>query len=139
MDKILWDDRFSVGVAEFDDQHRRLAELINQLGDCIGQSAGSEAVADVLSALSEYASTHFEAEEALLQRLGYPELNAQWQEHTEFCETVANACYDASCGSVDLPALSAYLMHWWEDHILLFDMRYKSFVAGQIPPSPNKA
>ncbi len=137
MEKLSWDERFSVGVSEFDAQHRRLAELINQLTDCIDQPVYSEAVADVLHALSEYASSHFEAEESLLQRLAYPELESQWKDHTEFCETVANACYDASCGNADLPALTAYLNHWWTDHILRLDHRYKAFVAQHMGSAPQ--
>lgn len=139
MEKLVWENRFSVGVPEFDEQHRKLADLINQLVDCHGQPAHSEAVADVLHALSEYASTHFEAEENLLQRLAYPELEAQWKDHTEFCETVANACYDASCNTADLPALLAYLTHWWTDHILRLDMRYRPFVAARLglPANPG--
>lgn len=31
MEKIIWDEGFSVGVSEMDRQHRRIIELINSL------------------------------------------------------------------------------------------------------------
>ena len=77
--------RFSVGVPEFDDQHRKLAELINQLLDCVGQPAQARRWRMSPKRLLEYASTHFEAEEAFWN--GWPpELEGQWRSIRSFAK-----------------------------------------------------
>ena len=128
MNRLCWNDSFSVGVSELDEHHRRLAELINKLADEVDATPESEAVVDILSALSDYANYHFAREEKLLEQHQYPALGEQIDEHSHFCEIVADACYDATCGDLNLHSLLDYLRHWWVDHILRNDFRYKSFL-----------
>lgn len=134
MTQLIWDDSFSVGVPELDRHHQRLAELINELAASQDKPAHSEEIVDILSALSDYANYHFAHEEHLMGVHGYPDLADHLSEHNVFCEMVANACYQATCSALDLPALLAYLCTWWEDHILRVDIKYKPFLAPQNRP-----
>jgi hemerythrin-like metal-binding protein len=88
LEKVVWNDTFSVGVAEMDAQHRKLLILINQLVDCHAARDGmtSEKFHDVLSGMFDYAQVHFKAEEDYLQRIGYPQLSAHEKEHVAFVE-----------------------------------------------------
>ena len=131
MDRLTWDDRFSVGIEELDGHHRRLAELINELADNVNAPTRSEAVTDILSALSDYAAYHFEREEALLHHQQYPGLDDHVREHNMFCEIVADACFQAACHSLNLQSLLDYLFGWWSDHILRVDYQYKAFLQGK--------
>ena len=48
---ITWSSMFSVGVAEIDNQHKKLVELINQLNDAMHAGKGADVMGKVLSEL----------------------------------------------------------------------------------------
>jgi hemerythrin-like metal-binding protein len=85
MATMEWKDSYSVGETKMDDQHKGLIVLINQLGgeDEIG-------VREVLEKLQEYVDVHFRDEEALLEKIGYPDLDKQKVEHETFAKWFGN-------------------------------------------------
>lgn len=34
---LAWDDAYATGFSEIDDQHKKLFQVINRLGECIGK------------------------------------------------------------------------------------------------------
>ena len=133
MKKIIWDDSLSVGEAELDSQHRRLADLINLLGEEARESGNGKLVEKAIGKLTVYAFTHFGHEEKLLARCGFPGLEAQRAEHDQFSQTLMRFSRDAAVGLLDQAKLFNYLSQWWAHHILEEDMRYKPFVAKENP------
>ena len=65
MEPIEWTDSFSVGVALFDEQHRRLIDMLNKMIEDPAADTRSETVADVLTDMTRYAQEHFKAEEEI--------------------------------------------------------------------------
>lgn len=131
MQKIHWDESMSVGVAELDSQHQRLADLVNRLVDLPPGPNNAKFMEQAIAKLTVYAFTHFGHEEKLLARVGYPELEAHRSEHEDFGQTLMRFSHDAAAGVLDRPRLFNYLSDWWTHHILDADMRYKPFVAGK--------
>jgi len=133
LEKMVWNDTFSVGVAEMDAQHRKLFILINQLVDCRTARDGttSEKLHDVLSGTLDYTQVHFKAEEDYLQRIGYPQLPAQEKEHAAFVEKMTTYCMAASYGVLDYEGAYHYMREWLLSHILESDMQYRHFVEGR--------
>jgi hemerythrin-like metal-binding protein/PAS domain S-box-containing protein len=133
LEKVVWNDTFSVGVAEMDAQHRKLLILINQLVDCHATRDGtaSEKFHDVLSSMFDYALVHFKAEEAYLQRIGYPQLSAHEKEHSAFVEKMTTYSMAASHGVLDCEGAYHYMREWVLSHILKSDMQYRQFVEGR--------
>lgn len=127
---IVWDESFSVGVPMLDAHHRHLADLINRLAGCIGQTDHSEAVDDILGELIRYAMVHFEHEERLMQEHGYPHFEAHRAHHLNFCEVVAETSYGATLGVISVGELLAYLTRWWQHHIRHDDMQFKPYLAA---------
>lgn len=134
MDMITWNESFSVGVAELDSQHQRLADLINLLHAQAQEPADNKLLEKAISKLTVYAFTHFGDEEKLLARCGYPDLEAHIAEHEEFGQTLMRFSRDAAVGMLDRPKLFRFLKEWWAHHILDVDRQYKPFVAA---PPPN--
>lgn len=132
---IIWNDRYSVGVALLDQHHRRLAQLINRLAECASERALSESVGDVLDALVRYAEYHFRHEEALMEAAGYPALAEHRGEHLAFCEMISETCYTAMHGIIGIDELLDYLTLWWQEHILLEDMRYRPLLGSLDHPA----
>jgi len=129
---IIWNDSFSVGVELMDHHHQQLARLINRLSEHTSETLNSEAVTDILDALVRYAEYHFREEEALLAQVNYRELENHRQEHLQFCEIIAETCYDAAHGIVGARELYSYLTRWWRNHILHEDMKYKPVLSGLV-------
>ncbi len=79
-----WNNSYSVKVAMCDQQHQKLFEIMNQLAGAMRMGKGQEAVDGTLNNLLEYTQTHFQDEEALLEKTNYPHLAAHQQMHRTF-------------------------------------------------------
>ena len=131
--RIEWGERFSVGVAVLDEQHKELIRMINSLIDNQHAGADSEAMVDVLEKMTEYAAYHFRTEERLFSEYEYPQHASHNAEHTEFKTKAARFCMDAIAGKNGLAReVLRYLSAWLTSHILLSDMKYKPFFAAKI-------
>ena len=127
--KIEWNESFSVGVRRLDEQHKQILAMINQLVEAAPVDVHSEIISELLGRLTAYARQHFETEEELLDLHGYPELAEQKAEHREYRFAVAGLCADAMRHEGSVPKdLLRFLKDWWEHHILESDMKYRSFL-----------
>lgn len=128
MEKIKWDDSFSVGVKRLDEQHRQIIGIINKLIDANDASVDSELISDTLTEMRQYASDHFETEEHLMTEYKYPDYKSNKDHHIEFRKNTAGFSMDTLQYKRTVPAeILTYLKEWWVDHILKVDMRYKAF------------
>ncbi len=130
MEKIKWDDSFSVGVSEMDRQHRRIIDLINSLIERQKIEVDSEIISDTLTRMLEYANEHFRREEQYMLESAYPDYSRQREEHNEFRKKTAFFSIDIIKGKAAIPKeILTYLKDWWTNHILKSDMRYKDFFS----------
>lgn len=128
MEKIKWDDSFSVGVSEMDRQHKRIIDLINSLIEKQEMEVDSEIISDTLTRMLEYANEHFGREEQYMLESGYPDYSRQKEEHNEFRKRTAFFSVDTIKHKMTIPKeVLAYLKEWWVNHILNADMKYKAF------------
>jgi hemerythrin-like metal-binding protein/PAS domain S-box-containing protein len=134
LEKVVWNDSYSVGVPALDDQHKKLVGLINRLADCHAASncGSSGAFHEVLSRMFDYAQVHFKAEEDHLHRIGYPQLAEQKIEHAAFVGKMASFSMAAAEGAQDAAAVHRYLKAWLLSHILESDMQYRPFVESKL-------
>jgi hemerythrin-like metal-binding protein len=108
--KKEWKDRFSVGIAELDAQHRGLLDLINKIGE-LADTRGTvnSSAFGALNEMIRYADNHFRTEEGYLQRYGYPGYREQKKEHDAFVERAFSMAQDLeketglSLGAIILP------------------------------------
>lgn len=128
MEKIIWDEGFSVGVSEMDRQHRRIIDIINSLIEKQDIEVDSEIISDTLIMMLEYANEHFRREEQYMLESDYPGYSRQRQEHNEFRKRTAFFSIDTIRHKTAIPKeVLAYLKEWWVNHILKIDMKYKAF------------
>lgn len=127
MEKIIWDEGFSVGVSEMDRQHRRIIDIINSLIEKQDIGVDSEIISDTLIMMLEYANEHFRREEQYMLESGYPDYSRQRREHNEFRKRTAFFSIDTIRHKTAIPKeVLAYLKEWWVNHILNADMKYKT-------------
>ncbi len=66
------DDAHFIGIAVIDQQHRRLATLINQLNLAVRDKADEAIVQELFQELAAYTAEHFATEHELMERYHYP-------------------------------------------------------------------
>lgn len=72
---IEWnEEQLSVGVPEFDSEHRKLITRVNEIYALLDDSPDLEAIETVLSTLRTEVQAHFANEEAYMERTGSPRL-----------------------------------------------------------------
>ena len=118
-----WSDDFLVGVAEIDEQHRRLIEMIGSFYEALREKKpASEALAALLDGLVEYTRYHFTTEERLMARSGFPASKDHREQHARFVSTVGNLVERVSSGQLVLSLeATSFLREWLVNHILKSD------------------
>lgn len=137
MAAISWNALMSVGIAEFDADHRTLVGLINDLHRSIGDDEEYATLGSVLKALEDYAQHHFAREETVLAAVGYPALASHVAAHHDLFSRVKDLKerYDTDRTTVRAKDCLAFLHKWLIEHICSTDMDYRSYVVGQADPA----
>ena len=130
MEKIMWNNNFSVGVQNLDEQHKKIIKILNKLIEMNDTTVDSEIISDTLTEMTKYASEHFEAEEKLMNENNYPDYLLQKEQHKQFREKTVRFCLDTMSYKATIPIeVLSFLREWWINHILSSDMKYKTFFS----------
>lgn len=128
MAAIQWDAKYSVGVAEFDDQHKKLIAIINELDEAMRSGKGKDVIGKVVHGLVEYTVTHFAAEEKKMSAMKYPGYLAQKGEHDKFVTKIKQFEADMKSGKIAMSVeVMAFLKDWLINHISGTDKKYTAF------------
>lgn len=124
---VLTDDLLT-GIDEIDAQHRRLFELVNGLNAAIAQKESRAVVGRTLDELVEYTRTHFAAEEAMMARYHYPQIEQHKKGHEKLLHRVLTFqnMYEHGAPNIESEVL-CFLKDWLLNHIRKTDMAYVPF------------
>jgi len=115
-----------------DNQHRKLFELVNELGQALHAGRGSDVVGRILLSLIDYTEYHFLAEEKLMERYKFAGLPTHRGEHKYLTERVQAFEKEFDAGNRDItPQLLMFLQKWLTNHIQVVDQRYGDFLNAQ--------
>lgn len=120
---IEWTRELESGIPVIDTQHKRIIDFINELDDAC-RTGNKEETDHVMEGLLNYTVTHFEFEEALQEKAGYPYLKAHRRIHEIFMKKVAEIRGRASQGEDVAPLLLNLLQGWLASHIKGEDRDY---------------
>ena len=124
---ITWEDKFSLGLDEINEQHKSLVDLINRVWQSIIEKSDKERVFALIEELERYTLAHFAAEETFMRVTEYPEFSKHKKEHQDFIARVADEKKHAvSTGNLSLDMMY-FLRDWLVDHILVSDKHYAEF------------
>lgn len=118
-----WTREFDSGIPVIDTQHKRIVEFINELDDACRTHNAAE-TQHVMEGLLNYTVTHFEFEEDLQEKAGYPFLKAHRRIHEIFMKKVAEIRSRAEKGQDVAPELLVLLKGWLASHIKGEDRDY---------------
>ena len=128
---IAWTSDLNTGIDVIDNQHKRIVDYINQLGDAI-QQRNKLTVGRVLEELVDYTVSHFAFEENLQEEAGYELAKPHKGVHDMFIKRVAKYQERHSAEEDIARELHAMLSTWLIHHIKRDDMAYVSEVKANI-------
>ena len=126
MEKIVWDDRFKIGVEVVDRAHAKLFRIINKLSDLSQDTSASHAAyREGIKYLESYTMTHFSEEEAYMRSIRYNGYAEHKRIHDNFRnKTLISLKRDLELSSFSGAAVERFvgtLNRWLSEHIMLED------------------
>ncbi|MGC3998096.1 MAG: bacteriohemerythrin [Anaeromyxobacter sp.] len=129
---INWKPQLSVGVKLFDDQHKVLIGMINDLHAALAGGKGNDVMGPILTGLAEYTQTHFAEEEQLLAKHGYPGLAVHKIEHRKLLDQVGALQQKHKSGNTMISVeVMHFLRDWLSTHIQGEDAQYGKFLNAR--------
>ncbi len=128
--KLIWEDKYSVGVEEIDNQHKHLFEIVNEIFDGMGKGMTEEKLLKIISALVEYKKGHFETEEKYFVKFNYENTGEHVKQHHYFDSRIEEIIKKHQ-GDVDGLAfeLVDFIEDWLIVHLMEADQKYKECFA----------
>ena len=124
---IIWNDSYSVGVKEIDDQHKKLFELINQTYKVMTEKQGRDAGKKIIDGLVDYTVYHFSHEEGLMRKAEYSDYDEHIKKHEKLVGQVVDFQKKFDSGEADIDQdLMKFLKEWLSNHIMGTDKFYTS-------------
>ncbi|WP_018963593.1 bacteriohemerythrin [Coprothermobacter platensis] len=134
MPVVVWKDEYSVGIKVIDDQHKELFNRVNKLFDDVSQG-NTKTILTTMDFLSSYVVYHFDAEEQLMAKANYPELENHRKEHEWFKHEVSDLRDSISKDGVGVTTtlkLNKLLVDWLINHVTKTDIKFAPFVKQVV-------
>lgn len=130
---VPWSKGLETGIRRFDDEHKQLIRLLNQMYVGINEGKGAQFMEEVLNELVEYTVYHFSDEEEEMQKHGYPNYEQHKKEHGKLLDEVSNFIEKYKQGDVTIGLdMMDFLKDWVSQHIMRSDMKYADFFADKL-------
>lgn len=128
---MQWSQMFSVGVTQFDNEHKKLVDLLNNLHDAMKAGKGNDVIGKTLDGLISYTATHFASEEKLMQQHNYPAFAKHKTEHISLTNQALQIQKDFHAGKALPSNLLQFLKDWLLKHIGNEDKLYGPFLNSK--------
>jgi hemerythrin len=123
---IVWADKYSVGVAEIDNQHKKLIETINSLNEIIRTIPDKDKIEIIINNIVEYKKFHFATEEKYFHQFGFEGTTLHETAHHNFDINVKKLIETHSDNPLALAfSLIDFLEDWFLKHLTNMDQLYK--------------
>ena len=121
-----WKDEYSVGVSRFDNHHKKLFDIANQLHEMMKSGKGEDVIEPVLRELIDYTKYHLAEEEKTMERIGYSNITSHKRAHVIFTEQLNNAMIEIEKGRTTFVVIKVAqtVIDWLIDHIFGIDQKY---------------
>ena len=86
----FWQQEYNTGNLQVDGQHQQLFEIVNALHDAVVTRKNVYTMQELLEALANHTTEHFQTEEALMMRVDYPDYDRHKQTHDCLLSKVDN-------------------------------------------------
>lgn len=131
---LKWDDSLLIGIENIDSQHKELFKYLDKFLSAMRERKGKEEIESALNFLEEYVIKHFNDEEEIQRRCGYPKIKEQVNEHEYFKNELKQLrmTFDKKGESV-LLALNVQnkITEWVKNHISKLDKDLGDYIKNK--------
>ena len=127
---IEWKDIYSVSINTFDNQHKKLFDIINELSDEMNSGKAEKNIKKIFDDLAEYTVYHFESEEKEFKAHNYPKADEHIAIHKQFVDKVVELKSQTNELLATISTMN-FLTDWLKNHILKTDKEYSEFLISK--------
>lgn len=128
-DAYVFSNEYLTGIELIDSEHRQLFALVNEVHALVHDEFIFDKYDEIMRILTElrnYTEMHFHDEEAYMEEINYPELDAQRRAHNAFIEKLVDINFEELENLDDnqqeyLLDILDFLAKWLVNHILRMD------------------
>ena len=128
---IAWSEEYELGNDFVDSQHKRLFELVGNIGQSCLDGGDLNTISETLDFLLQYTAQHFSDEEALQIKYNFPEYEYHKKLHEEFEAAVSEKVseFKEKGSTKDLiDTVNELVIAWLVNHILKEDMKIGAYL-----------
>ncbi|MDD2357082.1 MAG: hemerythrin family protein [Thiovulaceae bacterium] len=125
--KIKWDDAYSLGIKNIDDQHKKLFDIVDKIFSLQESKDVKGNIRTILHELFEYIKVHFKDEEEFMKSINYPDLAYHLELHDQLVKSVSTILLDPSRLDIIQTKMRVIAKQALIDHILIEDMNYQRY------------
>lgn len=144
---LEWDDKYSYGIDEIDDQHKEILNLMKELYGACKKRKIKEFILPLIEQLDFYVTIHFATEEKYAKEYNFDKLNELIAEHEFFKnlyykiknyyikETSLEKTNAIQCKYIHMFALhlNKTLIEWLDFHMNTIDKDLGDFLKDKVP------
>ncbi len=133
MQLFNWEDIYSVGLDELDDQHQKLFHIANEYYEAYSNRAGRSSLEPVFDELLAYTKYHFSDEERIMTKCSYPDVAQHRLNHEKLLKLVLVYQEQFKDGAPGIEqTCMEFIKMWLNAHILGADKQYTPFVSKKV-------
>ncbi len=122
---LVWDEIFSVGVQEIDEQHKKFIQMLNALENALAVGEEDKLAMILFAELEAYAVYHFSTEELYMEQFAYEHTEEHRMQHQQLISKVAQLKSEQHAGRrTAMMDLEDYMQGWLTDHIMTSDKMF---------------
>ncbi|SHL39322.1 hemerythrin [Desulfatibacillum alkenivorans DSM 16219] len=123
-----WEEKYSVGVPRFDNEHKKLIGLINNFYEAMKAGKARDVMESTCNELVNYTKTHFANEINALKKTAYPNIPAHEKEHAYYTKQVEDMKAKLDSGQPVMASnMGNFLKSWLVNHIVGVDTTYGKY------------
>ena len=129
--ELSWTPALRIGHDIIDNQHKELFSVFDNFVEGCAIGEGKETLLKLHKKLDDYTMTHFQEEEALMQRYKYPELPQHKRAHQKFQKDLLELSREISEKGptlMNLVQTNKALVSWLVNHVQDSDQRFGDFI-----------
>jgi hemerythrin-like metal-binding protein len=135
VDRLAFDSRYSVGIEQVDNEHRKLFDLADRIYDVLSMDVimPMDHIKAAVIELVDCTKLHFANEEQLMETNGYAGLAKHQEQHASLIDRINDFAKRVVRGEQVTP-VDAYefLCEWLVDHIQTFDREFGEFLSQRV-------
>ena len=121
-----WKEEYSVGVSRFDNHHKKLFNIANQLHEMMKTGQGEQVIEKTVRELVEYTAYHLREEEKTMESISYSDIMAHKKAHRVFTDGLNEAMVEVDKGRTIFVVIkiAKMVIDWLIGHIFAIDKKY---------------